>query len=256
MGVGYFSRGDLPLDPSLLERTGFRAFVGIPLTESRITFSQLLLSGSVNKSRTGGINDETTKEVSVSPAVGYRYDSRNSQLVPSKGGTFGVSVSSTYALDDKRAPYYRVITDFRRFLGLTPKSTIGLYTNLNYQFGDFPDYSEVRLGGPGSLRGVENGRYRGFHRWIGTVEWRYKFLPRVVFDVPIINEFDIGLGLVTFLDSGLVWYGSDDFKLDNFHGTAGVGLRFYSPIRDVMRFDFGFTASGTYRFHLATGIRF
>ncbi len=256
VGVGYYSRGDMPVEPELLERTGLRGYVGIPLTQSRIKFSQLLLSASLNKSRTGGVYDETSKELSVSPLVGWRYDTRNSHLIPTKGGTLGLTVSSTYALDDKRNPYYRFINDLRYFVAVAEKSTVALYSNFNYQFGDFPDYSELRLGGSGSLRGEPNGRFKGFHRWIGTVEWRYLFLPRVVFDVPIINEFDIGLGLVTFMDTGMIWYGSDDFGLDTLHGTAGLGLRFYSPIRDVFRFDFGFNARGGYRFHLATGTRF
>jgi outer membrane protein insertion porin family len=256
MGVAFYSRGDDPVEPELLERLGLRAYVGIPLTESRKTFSQLLLSGSLNKSRTGSAFDPVDKERSVSPAIGYRYDTRNSQLIPTEGGSYGFTVSSTYALDGERNPYYRFINDLRYFLAVAEKSTIALYSNLNYQFGDYPEYSVVRIGGSGSLRGEPNGRFKGAHRWIGTVEWRYLFLPRVVFAVPIINEFDVGLGLVTFMDTGIVWNGSDDFGVNNLHGTAGLGVRFYSPIRDVVRLDFGFNARGDYRFHLATGIRF
>jgi outer membrane translocation and assembly module TamA len=78
----------------------------------------------------------------------------------------------------------------------------------------------------------------------------------MVFELPIIHEFDVGVGLVTFIDTGIVWNGTDDFNLDNFHGTGGVGLQFFSPIQDVFRLDFGFDLHGNYRFHSSTGVRF
>jgi outer membrane protein assembly factor BamA len=177
-------------------------------------------------------------------------------LRPTAGRTFFTAVRATYPLNDGRDVYYMFRNEIRFFRGVTEKSVIALLSNFAYQFGDYPDYSLLRLGGPSSLRGHERSRYSGFHRWFGTVEWRYEFLPRLVFPAPVVQEFDIGLSLVTFLDSGIVWNDTDDFKLDNFHGTGGVGLRFYSPIRDVIRFDFGVSPHGDYAFHLASGIRF
>jgi outer membrane translocation and assembly module TamA len=78
----------------------------------------------------------------------------------------------------------------------------------------------------------------------------------VVFTLPVIREFDVGLGLATCADTGIVWNGSDEFDLGNFRGTGGIGLRFYSPVQDVFRVDFGFDLHGHYRLHTATGIRF
>ncbi len=256
MGVAYFNRGDEPIEMSVLERLGLNAFVGIPLTESRIRFSQLFISGRFDKSRTGAIGEEMDKELSFSPRVGYRFDSRNSGVRPTSGRTFQSSVRATYPLNDGRKVYYLFQNEIRHFHCVTDKSVIALLSNFAYQFGDFPDYSLLRLGGPSSLRGYARSRFRGFHVWHGTVGRRYGFLPRLVFAVPVIHEFDIGLSLVTFLDSGIAWNGSDDFTVDNLHGTGGVGLRFYSPIRDVIRFDFGFSPHGDYRFSMASGTRF
>jgi outer membrane protein insertion porin family len=261
-GVSYFSLGDVPNEVSLLEQVGFYGFVGIPLTESRITFSQIYTRLDVNKSRIGGpasVDDnEVTdgKELSLSPLLGYRFDSRDSPLRPTNGGTVGAAVRATYPVDDGRDGYYMFSNDLRYFVGLNENSVLAFLSNLDYQFGDFPGYSYLTLGGAGSLRGQPVGRFKGYHRWFQTVEWRYLFLPRVVFSPPIIHEFDMALGLVTFADTGIVWNGSDDFDLENFHGTGGVGLRFYSPVQDVIRLDFGFDLHGNYRFHTATGIRF
>jgi len=261
-GVAYYSRGDDPVDIEVLERLGAVGYVGIPLTESRITFSQLLLSLGFDKSRTGGeepdpeTGDTGDNQISVSPLVGYRFDSRDSPIRPTRGWAFNTTVRATYPLDNGRDTYYRVANDTRRFIGFNENSALALLSDFEYQFGDFPSYSYLRLGGPESLRGQPIGRFKGHHRWYQTVEWRYQFLPRMVFELPIIHEFDVGVGLVTFIDTGIVWNASDDFNLDSFHGTGGVGLQFFSPIQDVFRLDFGFSLHGDYRFHTATGVRF
>jgi outer membrane protein assembly factor BamA len=254
--VAYYHRGDEPADIQLIERTGFNTWVGFPLTESRIRFSQITFNVIVDKSLSGGRELEYKKELSFSPQVGYRFDSRDSQVFPIQGGTFFSAVRATYPLDDGRRTYYRFWNNMRHFRRVHKNGVLALLSDLQYQFGDFPAYAIQRLGGPRMLRGHPMGRYEGYHRWFGTIEWRYKFLPRKVFNFPHVKNFDVGLGLVTFLDSGIVWYDADSFTIDRLHGTAGVGLRFYSPIRDAMRFDFGVNGRGDYQFHFGTGIRF
>jgi outer membrane protein assembly factor BamA len=177
-------------------------------------------------------------------------------VFPIHGGTFFTAVRTTYALDHSRETYYRFWNRMRHFRRVHNNGVIALMSDFQYQFGDFPEYSIARLGGPRSLRGHPIGRYAGFHRWFGTFEWRYRFLPRKVFNFPYVKNFDVGLAFATFLDSGISWYDADSFTIDNLHGTAGVGIRFYSPIRDALRFDFGFNGRGEYQFHFGTGIRF
>jgi outer membrane protein insertion porin family len=262
VGAAYFNRGDIPEEISVLERLGLTSYVGIPLTESRITFSQLLLSMTFDKSRTGGeeADGQTVQsdgnEVSVAPLVGYRFDSRDSSLRPTTGGTFSTSARVTFPFDDGRSTYYRLTGEARRFVGLGAKTVLGVFSHVDYQLGDFPDYSYIRLGGPETLRGHPLNRFKGYHRWYSSLEWRYQFIPQTVFTFPIIHEFDIGMGVVTFLDSGIVWTGSKDFTLDTFHGTSGIGLDVYSPIQDVVRFEYGFNLHGDQQFHVSSGIRF
>ena len=262
VGAAYFNRGDPPGEISVLERIGLSSYIGIPLTESRISFSQLLFALNFDKSRTGGeeTNGETVdtggKEISVSPLVGYRFDSRDSSLRPTTGHLFSASVRATYPFDDGRNVYYRFAGEARQFVGLGEKTVLGFLSHVDYQFGDFPSYSYIRLGGSGSLRGHPLNRFKGYHRWFSSVEWRRQLVPQTVFSFPIIHEFDVGMGLVTFVDSGIVWYGSDDFRLDTFHGTAGVGLDIFSPIQDIIRLEYGFNLHGEQRFQAATGIRF
>jgi outer membrane protein insertion porin family len=261
-GVSYYSRGDVPYEISRLEQLNLYGFVGVPLTKSRITFSQIYGRLDLDKSRVGGYepheeaDPEDHRELSLSPLIGYRYDGRDSPLRPTKGSTLGVSLRATYPFDDGREPYFLVSNDARYFYGIGEKSVLALLSNFDYQLGAFPSFSYLYLGGAGSLRGHDLRRFRGHHRWFQTVEWRYLLLPRTVFPVPIVREFDVSLGLVTFVDTGIVWNGARDFERSGFHGTSGVGLRVYSPVQDVFRVDFGFDLHGNYRFHTATGIRF
>ena len=139
---------------------------------------------------------------------------------------------------------------------MSDRSVLALYSDLFYQFGAFPDFATVGLGGGRSLRGYPERRFIGHHRWFGTVEWRYMYLPRKVFRLPFVKQVDIGLGFVTFIDGGITWFDAADFGLDRLHGTGGVGIRFYSPIRDVLRLDFGVSPQGVARFNAGTGVRF
>ncbi len=260
IGVGgqvrYYNRGDDPKEFSLLEDVGVGAFIALPLTESRIRFRQIEASLALDKSRTGSVSTETVKDVIVTPAVGYRFDSRDSPLKPGSGGTFYAGVGQSIPVDDGHDPFYRLNNEIRLFFSLSERSVIALLSDLFYQFGDYPDFATIGLGGAQTLRGYPERRFVGFHRWYGTVEWRFMYLPRKVFHLPLVKQFDVGLGFVTFADSGIVWNGSSDFGTDLLHGTGGAGIRVYSPLRDVIRLDFGVSLEGDARFSAGTGIRF
>jgi outer membrane protein assembly factor BamA len=250
--VSYFNRGRVPDDVTELERLSFGTFLAVPLTTSRIAFSQLLGSLSVSKSREGADGVPSTKEVTVNPLVGFR----DSRIRPAHGQTIFLAISASHPLDGDRGTSYRFLKDLRTFFSLTERQVIAALSSLTYQFGDYPEYSRTSIGGAGTLRGYASGRFSGHHRWFQTLEWRYQLVPTKVFHVPHFRYVDIGLGLAAFIDGGIVWDAADDFTYHRYHGTAGVGLKFYSPFQDVVRLDFGFSAHGDYRFHMGTGIRF
>ena len=260
IGVGgqirYFNRGRIPPDITILEDVGGSVFLALPLTESRIRFAQVEGSLSLDKSRSGASDEIQTKDLTLSPQLGYRFDSRDSPIKPVNGTAFSLGIGQSIPLGDGRNPFYRLRNQIRLFFGVTDRSVIALLSNLFYQFGEFPDYATVGLGGARTLRGYPDRRFVGFHRWYGTLEWRYMYLPRKVFYVPFVKQVDIGLGFVTFIDSGIAWNDADSFDLDGLHGTGGFGIRFYSPVRDVLRLDFGFSLRGDARFNAGTGIRF
>ena len=255
-GVAYFNRGDNSDEEVLLEAVSYFTFLSLPLTDSRIRFANLQTTFAVNKTRTGALGQSSDNETIFQPSIGYVFDSRDSGLRPRHGGRFQLTLFNNFPIEGARAPYYRVINDLRLFHPLRPQWVLAGYSNFNYQFGDFPDYSIIRLGGSGTLRGVPNGRWEGFHRWIQTVELRYLFIPKRVFWVPFFKYIDYGLGSVLFADGGIVWQDQGSFSWNNYHGSVGLGLRIYSPIRDVVRLDWGFNVHGEQRFTLAMGPRF
>jgi outer membrane protein assembly factor BamA len=231
-------------------------FLSLPLTESRIRFSQLRGTLTLGKIRNGAVGEPITRELNLSPSIGYRFDSRDSHIRPGSGGSFAFDLGATYPLDNHREQYYRARNDVRFFVRTGKKTVLAMLSNVVYQFGDFPDYLLLRLGGSGTLRGQPEARFSGFHRWFHTVEWRYQYIPRKVFNVPFVRQVDVGLAFVTFIDGGIVWDHASQFDADHYHATAGIGFRFYNPIRDVLRLDFGFNLRGDARFHWGTGIRF
>jgi len=254
--IRYFDRGK-PYDyVTVMEQTGASVFLALPLTQSRMRFRQISTSLSLDKTRTGAPFEETTKDVIITPQIGYRFDSRDSQIKPAGGGTFFTSIAQSIPVDDGHTPFYRFRNRIRVFQQVSNRSVVALLSDLYYQFGDFPEFSTVGLGGGRSLRGYPERRFIGHHRWFGTLEWRYMYLPRKVFHLPFVKQVDIGVGFVAFVDSGIAWYGESDFDVDRLHGTGGLGIRFYSPIRDVLRLDFGISPQGEARFNAGTGIRF
>jgi outer membrane protein assembly factor BamA len=255
--MSYFNRGEIPAEITVLERTAFSLFVGLPLTQSRMKFSQLRGSLTFDKTINGSFFEESFKERNISPAVGYSFDSRDSHIRPRRGWIFAFNLGATYPTEgESRDPFYRWHNNIRWFVPMSRKSTLALLSDVVYQFGAFPDYLLVRLGGARTLRGHPEARFSGYHRWFQTIEWRYQYLPRKVFTVPFVRKVDVGLAFVTFLDGGIVWNRASDFDEESYHATAGFGIRFYNPIRDVLRLDFGFNMRGAARFHWGTGIRF
>ncbi|MFQ5511998.1 MAG: BamA/TamA family outer membrane protein [Candidatus Krumholzibacteriia bacterium] len=254
--MSFFDRGDTPPEFTVHENIGLSGFVALPLTESRIHFSQARFILALDKRRLDGGDDGIVREVTLSPQVGYRFDSRDSPLRPETGVVTDLAMGARLPLDGDSDTLYNLRNESKIFLRVSPRSVIGLLSNFFYQFGNVPEFADVKLGGAASLRGHPDARFSGLHRWFQTAEWRYLYLPKRVFRLPLVKQFDVSLVFVTFVDGGIVWDHASEFDPKNFHGTGGVGIRFYSPLRDVVRFDFGSNTRGDARFHFETGVRF
>lgn len=262
IGVGgrlsYFNRGDTELHSTILEQTRGSVGVSLPLTESRINFSQVVANLSVDRNRFGQTEGPSEHQVQLSPSLGYRLDRRDSRLKPHTGEFVSMFLQVFRVVSGQGSTYYRVSNNLRVFrpIGVKRKSVIGLLSDVVYQFGEFPDYARFSIGGAGTLRGYDRRSFVGSHRWIQTLEWRYSPFAKRIYRLPFVGPTDFTLSFVSFMDGAIVWNSTDEFNFDRYHGGFGAGLRLYSPIQDVTRLDFGFNASGNFHATFSTGARF
>jgi len=254
--LSYFLRADTLESYSTLRRYGMGASIAYPLTDSRIHLAQVVSRLSVDRRWIGIWGKDEKDKVYIAPLLGLLYDSRNSRLKPTEGQYFFVSVLMTRSITGDKELYYQLNNDLRLFQALASKQVLGLQSNLVYQFGDFPDYSSISIGGPGTIRGYGDDQFCGFHRWYQSAEWRYALLPKKIFRLPVVKYVDVGLHGVVFLDTGIVWRHEEEFQLKRFHSGAGFGLRLYSPYQDVVRLDLGFNRHGDVFPYFKLGIRF
>jgi len=258
IGVGtrlsYFNRRESASDPTIIEQTRAQFNVSIPLTQSRISFSQLITGLAVANNRVGTGDIDSERERLVSPSLGFRFDSRDGVVKPQDGTYFYTNVLANYPIND--GDFYRLDNDVRWFLGLDRWSVLAMRSALTLQFGDYPEYIRFGLGGPGTIRGYERSDFRSAHRWVQTVELRMLPWPKQLYKLPFLGVTDFQLGLVLFADLGIGWTDPSEFKYDNFHSGFGAGVRLFSPIQDVVRVDVGFTPDGTVRPYFSTGLNF
>jgi len=254
--LSYFRRHESTSEPNILKQYRAQANVSIPLTDSRISFAQLLTGLAFAHNRIGVREDDTTEEELLSPSLGFRFDDRDGTLKPRHGGYFFVNVLANSVIKGEADAFYRLDNDIRLFRSLDENTVLALRSNLTVQMADYPDYIRLGIGGPGTIRGYERSDFRSAHRWIQSVELRILPWPKVFYRLPFIGMTDFQLGMVAFLDTGIGWTSTADFTNNNFHSGFGIGLRLFSPIQDVVRLDVGYTATGTVRPYFSTGTNF
>lgn len=260
VGVGgqasYFHRNNDPEELAVVERSRFATGLSLPLTDSRISFAQVLGNVAIDRSRLASVSDPSTFEVVVSPLLGFRFDGRDSRLRPTEGVFFFVATQASRVVSGEGSTYYRLSNNLRLFHSLNDFTVGALYSNLSYQFGKYPEYMHFGLGGSGTLRGYDDDEFVGSHRWIQSAEVRVSPLPTWFFRLPVVGLVDASVSLVFFADGGIVWETPENFDSGNYRGGFGFGLRLYSPLQDVIRLDFGYNRRGNVHPYFSTGIRF
>jgi outer membrane protein assembly factor BamA len=254
--ASYFDRTEPTSEPTIFRQARLAGSVSIPLTESRISFSQVITGLAYAENRIGREEDMTTEEKLISPSLGFRFDNRDASLKPRRGSYFFVNVLQNVIVEGDGKAYYRIDNDVRWFHPLDETTVLGLRSALTVQLADYPNYIRLGIGGPGTIRGYERSDFRSAHRWVQSAELRLLPWPKVLYRLPFLGLTDFQLGLVLFVDSGIGWTGKASFTYENFHTGFGMGLRLFSPIQDVLRLDVGYSAAGRVRPYFSTGINF
>lgn len=260
VGVGlrgsYFNRGEPAGETTIVEQTRGQVSLSVPLTESRISFSQLIGGLALADNQVGLTEQDAEREKLLSPSIGFRYDGRDGTVKPRRGGYFYVNVVGNRVLSGQGSNYYRVDNDIRLFHALSPSAVVGIRSLAAIQMGAYPDYVRFGIGGPGTIRGYERSDFRSTQRWVQSLELRLMPWAKRLYKLPFLGITDFQFGLVAFVDTGIGWTEQEEFRLDNFHSGFGVGARLFSPIQDVIRVDVGFTAEGNIRPYFSTGTNF
>ncbi len=260
VGVGarasYFNRREPTSEPTVIEQLRGAANVSVPLTESRISFSQIIAGVAIADNHVGTNDSNAEREKLLSPSFGFRYDGRDGTVKPRHGGYFYVNMTTNRVLNGEGSSYYRLDNDIRYFYALDRSTVVGVRSLASIQMGEYPDYIRFGIGGPGTIRGYERSDFRSAQRWVQSLELRVNPWAKRLYKLPILGTTDFQFGLVAFVDTGIGWTTESEFKLDNFHSGFGVGARMFSPIQDVIRVDVGFTAEGTIRPYFSTGTNF
>jgi outer membrane protein insertion porin family len=254
--VAYFKRQEASSQPGIIEQARAGLSLSLPLTESRIAFSQMIFGLGTAHNRLGVSGQQSEDENLISPSVGFRFDDRYGSIKPRRGAYFYVNALANKVINGQQQAYYRVDNDIRYFIPLDETTVLGLHSLANIQLGEYPDYIRYGIGGANTIRGYERSDFRSAHRWVQSLELRIMPWPKMLYRVPFLGITDFQFGLVAFVDTGIGWTTPGEFNYDNFHSGFGLGLRLFSPVQDVLRVDVASGARGGLRPYFTAGSNF
>lgn len=172
------------------------------------------------------------------------YDSRDVWLNTTEGWNNEIEVSKTFA----DADYWTFTIDVRRYQAVKQRQTLFVSSLTTLRTGelgvDIPSYQVYTFGGTNSVRGWEFDQRRGKNQFLNTLEYRYDAIPIQPLNLFGMFTFRVGVQIAAFGDLGILWDEGAQFKLDNFIGGYGVGVRLLLPGVQMLRLDFGWGQSG------------
>ncbi len=202
---------------------------------------------------------------------GVRWDVRDSEASPYRGGTVALDVAASPVATDERtggiatfsgvfvqaipAPFHDsgagdLVTRGRE--ENPPTDTLAFGAQVNAAWGDLPYPDLPSLGGKETLRGYLADRFTDQASWHASAEWRLWVLPRGVRVSD--NVYIQRLGLAPFVDVGSVAESLADLPDATIRHSVGLGLRMMwerdllfrldiarSPDQVGVNFDFGYS---------------
>ena len=162
----------------------------------------------------------------------------NDAMFPSTGSKNSVSVTYTGGIFGGNTTFTKVNANSSWYFPLPFDTVLGIYGKGGYLTSndekDVPVYERYIVGGMSTLRGQRDigprdpvtGDILGGLTWMG-------FTGELI--LPLIR--DAGMKWVLFYDTANAW--ESGYHLDDLRQTAGVGIRWYSPI-GPLRLEYGF----------------
>jgi outer membrane protein assembly factor BamA len=173
-----------------------------------------------------------------------RYDTRDLRYFPGTGWLTSFSFLQNN-LFQRYNNYNRTIIDLRRYNRLGPLIVTGRFYQ-NYLFGQVPIYRANYIGFSERIRGHFYEVYEGRHIHMGSAEIRFPIIPVKYFtmDFPGLpdlyqSNLKVGLSGEFFIDSGIIWQKSADYRMHNYITGFGCGLFLHLPYVEIFRIDYG-----------------
>ena len=173
------------------------------------------------------------------------YDNRNDALNPTRGKRNEVSFEWAGFGGDFN---FRKLSMDQRYYWPLGKNSMAFDFAAGYAWGDMPLSQRFSVGGASTLRGYEDGQFRGNSMLRSSLEYR----------IPVSKRFSF----LTFVDAGYAWDRrlESNFNLSDIKVGYGVGIRVSTPIGPV-KLDYGLgkreEGSGVKgRFHISFGGNF
>ncbi len=162
----------------------------------------------------------------------FAYDSRDHQNNPWKGVMISVTPEFSSKFLGSKNEFERITFDARGYISLLPRNILCARLLYRQAFGEIPYYYLPDFGGSLLGRGYYVSRFIDKTGVYGQAEYRF----------PI---WSIISGAV-FYDIGQVQNKPADFRISNFHHSAGFGPRFNfgSNENSILGMDFGFSNEG------------
>jgi outer membrane protein assembly factor BamA len=174
--------------------------------------------------------------MTVGMGVSFAYDSRNSIFFPVTGSFIELQTTFYDDLLGSEFTYQRYLVNYRKYFCLTANQTLAFQAFGNFTGGTVPLYELPYIGGPQTMRGYFQGRYRDKHFVTSQLEYRSIIFWRV--------------GVAVFAGLGDVSDNITDWKLGDFKHSVGTGLRYLVDTKEklTVRIDFalGKDSSGLY----------
>ena len=220
-----------------------RVNYGIPIDETTTFYfgagldhTTLKLGSNVPKEIIDFVAKEGKIYNNLKSTAAWVNDQRNRSALFADKGMLN-SISSTFTYPGSDFKYYKIDYRHQRFFPITDDTTFMLNGELGFSKGyggqdDLPFLSHYYAGGISSVRGFESNtlgpldsKGNPFGGDLRTVANAVLILP-----LPFAEESSNAWRLTTFMDFGNVFEETGDFSAGDLRRSAGVGLRWFSPL--------------------------
>lgn len=165
-----------------------------------------------------------SRKAFAGPQAGLEINSKNSQVMPTRGFVLDAGVRSLFGLNEKSSNITQAHGDMRLFASFKSKATIvyAFRLGVGHNFGKYEFPQAQYLGGPTNLRGYRRDRFAGKTMLYNNSEIRLKIADFKTY------LFPGALGILVFNDVGRVWVENE--KSDDWHVGNGGGI-WFAPVR-------------------------